>query len=190
MQDQTTGSEFAVNWYALYTRHQHEKSATQILANKGFETLLPLYRVAHRWKDRTQIVQLPVFPCYTFVRTDLERRLDILRTPGVCWLVGNHGYATPIPQQEVEGVRIAFESPARLEPHPFLKYGDRVRVRAGPLAGIAGILIRTKNQYRVVLSLQLLKQSAAVEVDLAMIEPLPTKTVSEESSMLESKKTA
>ena len=188
--DLGTGEDTAVNWYALYTRHQHEKSVTQVLANKGFETLLPLYRVAHRWKDRTQVVHLPVFPCYTFVRTSLERKLEILKTPGACWLVGKRGYATPIALEEIEAVRVVCESSARLEPHTFVKCGDRVRVHKGPLTGIEGILVRTKNQCRVVLSLQLLRQSAAVEVDLAMIELLPLRAVAIEPVVLESKKPA
>lgn len=162
-----------LGWYAAYTRHQHEKSATQILREKGFEALLPLYQAAHRWKDRTQLVHLPVFPCYIFVRASLESRVRVLQTPGICQLVGFAGQPVAIPEDEVDSLRILVESSARYEPHPYLHSGDRVHVKHGPLAGIEGILTRFKNQYRVVLSVQLLQQSVAVEVDLAGIERSP-----------------
>lgn len=164
------GSKSEFNWYAVYTRHQHEKSAARLLAGKGFDTLLPLYQARHRWKDRTQTVHLPLFPCYLFISASMERRVEILRTPGVCWLVGNGGFATPIPERQVESIRTLIASSLRFEPHPFLASGDCVRVRSGPLAGVEGILVRVKNGHRLVLSVQLLKQSAAVEVDGSLVE--------------------
>jgi transcription antitermination factor NusG len=159
-----------LGWYAAYTRHQHEKSAAQILQEKGFDALLPLYQVAHRWKDRTQMVRLPVFPCYVFVRASLQSRLKVLQTPGICQLVGFAGQPTAIPECEMDSLRALVKSSARYEPHPYLHSGDCVQIKYGPLAGIEGILTRFKNQYRVVLSVQLLQQSVAVEVDLAGIE--------------------
>ncbi|MGO9589665.1 MAG: UpxY family transcription antiterminator [Candidatus Acidiferrales bacterium] len=166
-------------WYAIYTKHQHEKSAAKSLSNRGIETFVPVYRGVHRWKDRNKNLLLPLFPCYVFVRTDLERKTDILRTPGVHWLVGNGGYASEIPPQELEALRAAANGPAHLEPYPFLQTGDRVRVRSGLLAGVEGILIRLRNQYRLVLSVQLLKQSAAVEVDLGSVERIFSESAAE-----------
>src|SRR5256885_6638245 len=72
-----------LDWYAIYTRHQHEKTVARILTSKGFETLLPLYSVAHRWKDRTKLLSLPLFPCYVFLKGGAERRLDIMTTPEI-----------------------------------------------------------------------------------------------------------
>jgi transcription antitermination factor NusG len=161
-------------WYALYTKHQHEKSAARTLINKGFETLLPLYSAKHQWKDRVQKVDLPLFPCYVFVRTGLDRRVDILKTPGVFWFVGNGEYASAIPSREIEAVRRITLSAARFEPYSFLKTGDRVRVIAGPLIGLEGLLVRMKSRCRIVLSVQLLKQAVAVEVDMAEIQPVRT----------------
>jgi len=166
------------DWYAIYTKHQHEKVASVHLAKKGFEVLLPLYRTAHRWKDRTQVVQLPLFPCYVFLRGSLERKLEILRTPGVFWLVGSGGQATPVPQSDIEAVRKIIRDPARVEPHPLLECGDRVRVRSGPLSGLEGVLVRVKNYCRIVMSIQLLKQAVAVEVDASIVESVSPKTKS------------
>jgi len=157
-------------WYALYTRHQHEKAVAEILSNKGFEVFLPLYSVVHRWKDRTKDLSLPLYPCYVFLRDGLEHRLQILTTPGVHGIVGFAGRPCAIPDAEIDAVRQVIESSLRVEPYPFLRCGDRVRVKSGPLEGIEGILVRKKNSFRLVLSVELLQKSVAVEVDVSMVE--------------------
>jgi transcription elongation factor/antiterminator RfaH len=154
-------------WYAIYTRHQHEKSAADLLARKGFEVLLPLYRSRSRWTDRTRVVHLPLFPNYLFVRADLERRVHVLRTAGVCWFVENGGRPSEIAPEQMQTLRKLVESPVHVQPHPFLEQGDHVRILRGPFEGLHGILTRVKNQYRVVISVDLLRKSAAVEIDIA-----------------------
>jgi transcription antitermination factor NusG len=161
-------------WYALYTRHQHEKAVANMLSNKGFEVFLPLYAAVHRWKDRNKQLLLPLFPCYVLLKGGLDRRLDVVTTPGVFALVGAGGRPAMIPPEEIEAIRRATESSLRIEPHPFLKCGDRVRVKSGPLKGIEGILVRKKNLYRLVLSVELLGKSAAVEIDVFLVERAPT----------------
>jgi len=157
-------------WYAVYTKHQHEKTASDVLAGKGFEVFLPLFRTEHRWKDRTKVISLPLFPCYVFLRTSSDRKLEILRTPGVFWLVESAGRPCAIPDSEIEAVRRIMQSSAKVEPHPYLKCGDYVRVREGPLAGIEGVLTRVRNRCRVVLSVELLQKAIAVEVDFSAVE--------------------
>ena len=159
-------------WYAIYTKHQHEKSAADLLVRKGFEILLPLYRLTRRWKDRDKSLLSPLFPCYVFVRTDLSRKVDILRTPGVFWLVESGGCACQIPDTDIEEINKIVQSPARIAPHPYLRSGEWVRVRHGSLEGLEGILTRFKNQYRVVVTVEPLRKSVAVEVDVSAIEPL------------------
>jgi transcription antitermination factor NusG len=159
-------------WYAIYAKHQHEKSAADLLARKGFEILLPLYRSLRRWKDRDKSVLSPLFPSYLFVRTDLSRKVDILRTPGVFWLVESGGCACHIPDADIEAINKIVQTPDRIAPHPYLKSGEWVRVRHGSLEGLEGILTRFKNQYRVVLTVEPLQKAVAVEVDLSSIEPL------------------
>jgi len=160
----------ACHWYALYTRHQHEKTVARILSNKGHDVFLPLYGVAHRWQDRTKQLSLPLFPCYVFLRGGLDRRLQILSTPGVYTIVGWAGRPAVIPQAEIDAVRRLVESSLRVEPHPFLKCGDRVRVKSGPLQGLEGILVRKKNVFRLVISVEMLGRSAAVEIDGSCLE--------------------
>jgi transcription antitermination factor NusG len=159
-------------WYAVYTKFQHEKSAARLLASKNVHVFLPVYRTVHRWKDRNQTVVLPLFPCYVFVRMTLEHKLAVLQTAGVRWLLENTGRACPVPDEEVESIRKVCSQETRIQPHPFLKQGDPVRVRTGALAGMEGILVRTKNQYRVVLTVDLLQKGVAVEVDLWNVEAL------------------
>jgi transcription antitermination factor NusG len=160
-------------WYAIYAKHQHEKSAADLLARKGFGIFLPLYRSIRRWKDREKSILSPLFPSYLFVRTDLSRKVDILRTPGVFWLVESGGCACQIPDADIEAINKIVQSPARIAPHPYLKSGQWVRVRHGSLEGLEGILTRFKNHYRVVLTVEPLHNAVAVEVDISAIEPLP-----------------
>lgn len=163
------------NWYAVCTRHQHEKSAARILEHKQFEVFLPLYKVRRRWQDRTKEVSVPLFPGYVFVREGPARWLQILTTAGVSSVVSCGGRPSAIPFSEIEGVRRIVESTLQFEPHPFLKCGDWVRVKYGPIAGVEGILLRKKNVARLVLSVEMLGKSAAVEVDATLVERIPAK---------------
>jgi transcription termination/antitermination protein NusG len=169
-------------WYAVYTKHQHEKTAARLLERTGFEIFLPLYQTVHRWKDRNQKVQLPLFPCYLFLRTGFDRKIDVLRTPGVFSFIESGGRPCAIPDDEIDAIRRAANSPAHFEPHPFLKSGDRVRIRSGPLAGIEGILTGTRKRYRIVLSVELLQKSVGVEVDLAIVERIGPQSPGSSSS--------
>jgi transcription antitermination factor NusG len=166
---QTNG---ASAWYAVYTRHQHEKTVARILTFKGFETFLPLYQEARRWQDRVKLLSLPLFPCYVFLKGGLERRLDIVTTPGIHAFVSSAGQPASISTVEIDAIRRGVESGARVEPHPFLKDGEWIRVKSGALEGIEGILVRKKSLYRLVLSVKMLGKAAAVEVDVTQVERL------------------
>ncbi len=166
----TTGSKDG-RWYALYTRHQHEKVISQSLDSKGFSTFLPLYGATHHWKDRTKQISLPLFPCYVFVCCgDGADWTKILTTPGIHSVVSFAGRPAEIPEGELASIRRATESDLQIEPYPFLKCGDWVRVKTGALAGVEGFLVRKKNIFRLVLSVEMLGKSAAVEVDGASVE--------------------
>jgi transcription antitermination factor NusG len=161
-------------WWVLYTRHQHEKTVAEMLSAKGFEVFLPLYKSMRRWKDRSKMLTLPLFPCYVFVRGGLHRRLQVVTTPGVHMILFHGENVAIIPEAEVNSIRKAVEGPFRLEPHPFLKCGERVRVTRGSLEGVEGVLVRKKNIYRLILSVNMMAQSVAVEIDATDVEPLST----------------
>ena len=157
-------------WHALYTRHQHEKTVAQALVSKGFEVFLPQYCAVHRWKDREKQLLLPLFPNYVFIYGGLDRMLNVVTTPGVHSLVSWGSKPAVIPVHEIEAVRRLVESPFPVEPHPYLQCGDAVRIKSGPLEGIQGVLIRKTGKLRLVLSVEMLCQSASVEVNASMVE--------------------
>jgi transcription antitermination factor NusG len=174
--DPTQEQRRPVNWYAIYTRHHHEKTVAESLSNNGIEVFLPTYSAIHQWKDRKKVLQLPLFPSYVFLHGGLDRRLKVLSTPGVYSIVSNGSQPAAIQETEIEAIRKAVTSDLRVEPFPFLRCGDRVRVKAGPLLGIEGILIRKKGSFRLILSAELLQKSIAVEVDAFSVESLSRKT--------------
>jgi transcription antitermination factor NusG len=159
-------------WYAVHTRHQHEKFVARTLANKGFEVFLPLYTEVRQWRDRTKVVELPLFSCYVFLRGDLDRRLAIVTTPGVHAMLSTAGKLAGIPEEEIQTVRSVVESRVNVEPHSFIKCGDRVRVKVGALRGLEGFLVRKKGQARLIVSVSLLERSVAAEVDACAVEPV------------------
>jgi transcription antitermination factor NusG len=151
-------------WHALHTRYQHEKLVDELLTRQGFETFLPLYTVVHRWKDRTKKLSVPLFPNYVFVRGVAGRTLRVLKTPGVCSFVGSLGRPEVLPHSEITAIRQVVENSLPVEPHPFLTSGEWVRIQSGPLAGLEGILVRTEDRLRFLLSLEALGRSVAVEI--------------------------
>lgn len=158
-------------WWALYTRHQHEKSVAEALEAKKFEVFLPLYESMRRWKDRKKLISLPLFPCYVFVKGSLDRKLQVMTTPGIHMILCRGERVASIPEAEIDAIQRAVQGRFRVEPHPFLKCGERVRVVKGSLEGVEGILLRKKNWHRLVLSVDMLAQSVAVEIDSSDVEP-------------------
>jgi|SoimicMinimDraft_17_1059745.scaffolds.fasta_scaffold03571_2 transcription antitermination factor NusG len=159
-------------WFALHTRHQHETKVTQILNNKGFDTFLPLYQTVKRWSDRNKTVSLPLFPGYVFVSRIEQRQYDVLNTHGVASIVSIAGAPAPISDDEIETIRRAANNSARVEPHPYLKVGDEVCIRSGPLTGTSGFLIRKKDSFRLVVCIEILGRAASVEIDAMDLDPI------------------
>src|SRR6266436_5154221 len=152
-------------WYALCVRSKYEKRVADALSSKGYDCLLPIYREKRKWSDRTKILELPLFPGYVFSRFDVEVRLPILTTPGVLTVAGIGKIPQPLDANEVEQIRQVTAVGAPAQPWPFLKIGQRVRVTAGPLTGVQGLLIQRRGETKVVLSVSLLEKSIAVQVE-------------------------
>jgi transcription antitermination factor NusG len=164
-----TPIEATANWYALYTAPRHEKFVADQINRQGIDCFLPLYRSMRRWKDRRKELALVLFPGYVFVQMALQNRLRVLQLPGAVRLVSFNGQPTPMPEEEIENLRTRLSS-VNVEPHPYLTAGRRVRVRSGPLQGLEGIIVRTKDRCRIVLSIHLIMRSVAVEVDDSDVE--------------------
>lgn len=158
------------HWYAAYTLANHEKRVMEQFTERSVEHFLPLYESVRSWKDRRVKLQLPLFPGYVFVRLELRDRLRVLQVPSVVRLVGFNGHPAVLPDKEIEALRTSVAMQLRAEPHPYLTVGRRVRIKSGPLAGVEGILVRKKSVFRVVLSVDFILRSAAVEVDASDIE--------------------
>jgi transcription antitermination factor NusG len=156
-----------LNWYAVQTMSRHEKQVTKRLEAHRVCTFLPLLRQIRRWSDRRSVVEMPMFGCYAFVRIAqcADERLNILRTPGVVGFVGSERQGTPIPDEQIESIRIAIDQETPLFPHPYISTGQRVRIRGGALDGIEGVLVRKGKAQNLVLSIELLHRSTSIQLD-------------------------
>src|SRR5260370_38495979 len=164
----------AERWYATYTCANHEKRVAQQLVEREVEHFLPLYSSVRRWSDRRVQIDLPLFPGYVFVHIALRDRLRVRQVPGVAKLVGFGSLPLALPNEQVESLRAGLNGQLRVRPHPCLAGGRRVKVLRGPFQGAEGILVRRKGIFRVVLSLEAIMRSIAVEVDVVDVEPLPS----------------
>lgn len=158
-------AQTATHWYALYTAPRHEKLVADRIERQGISCFLPLYRSMRRWKDRRKELALVLFPGYVFVRMHLQNRFRVLQLPGAVRLVSFNGQPAALPEEEIENLRNRLANSGNIEPHPYLSAGRHVRVRSGPLLGLEGIILRTKDRCRIVLSIHLIMRSLAVEVD-------------------------
>lgn len=159
-------------WHAIYTSSRHEKVVARQLEERGIESFLPLYRTWRRWKDRRKLVELALFPSYVFVRVEVHERLRVLQVPGVVKLVSFNGEPAILPESEMNALRNGLENQVYAEPHPYLRVGKKVRVVRGPMTGAEGILSRKKDRQRVVISIDVLMRSIAVEVEGADLEAI------------------
>lgn len=160
-------------WFAIHTYPRHEKRVASELIHKGLEVYLPLISRRHQWSDRQRQVELPLFPCYTFARIEpsAEGRVKILQTGGVIGLVGASRQGQPIPDNQIENVRILLASKVQLDPYHSLKVGQRVRVRGGSLDGLEGILVRRDGNRRLVISVETMERSLSISVEGLDVEP-------------------
>jgi transcriptional antiterminator NusG len=161
------------HWYAIHTRSRHEKKIEGRLREHGISTFLPWLRQVHRWSDRRKLIELPLFPCYAFVHIvpNAQARLAVLRIDGVIGFVGVHPEGTPIPDSEIDSVRLLLDRNVPFGSHPFLRIGQRVRIRGGSLDGVEGILVADCNR-KLVISVELIQRSVAVTVEGYSIEAL------------------
>src|ERR1700675_280640 len=164
--------EPSANWFAAYTNSHHEKRVASHFGERQIESFLPLYLALHRWKNRCEVdLDLPLFPNYVFVHIDPRHRIRVLEVRGVLSLVGFGRTLAPLSDFEIEALRSCIGQ-RNIELHPYLVVGERVRIKAGPMTGMEGVLVRKKSNFRVVLALDVIMQCVAVEVDADDLEPV------------------
>jgi transcription antitermination factor NusG len=162
------------SWYAVQTRARHERVVFQRFRDKGLTTFLPLVTEVRRWSDRQKTLEIPLFSCYVFVRimNTNEDRLRVLRTNSVFDLVGVARQGTPIPDEQIDAVRTIVEERVNWQSYPFLKIGQRVRIRSGALDGVEGILVARNGRESLVVSVELIQRSLAIRIDGYSVEPI------------------
>lgn len=166
------GSEARRHWYAVYTAPKHEKSALLHLQTRIIDCFLPTFERERQWRNRQRIkTVLPLFPGYLFVHIGNAERAKVLSTPGVVRIVGGTRTAVPVPEATIEFLRSDMCRKS-IEPYHDLAFGQRVRIKAGPLRHVEGVLVRKSNAYRFVISIEMINQRASVEVRAEDLEPL------------------
>jgi transcription antitermination factor NusG len=162
------------SWYAVSTRSRQEKVAASMLENLAIVHFLPLFNEERQWSDRKQMVTLPLFPGYVFVKITRshELQLRVLKVPGIVDFVGNRKGPLAIPECDIESVRAVVLQGVGCSPHPFLKAGCRVRVVRGVLAGVEGTLSRCGTESKLVISVEMIQRSVSVSVAASDVEPL------------------
>jgi transcription antitermination factor NusG len=169
-----TNEEVAL-WYCVHTRSRHEEVVFQRLEDKRMNAFLPKLEVWSRRKDRRKKIQKALFPGYLFVHELLDpiHRLEILKTPGVARILGNEKGPVPVPDTQIESIRTILDGKSAVSPFPYLKEGQMVRVVEGPLKGCEGFLLKIKEgKEKLIISVDLLQRSVAVEIDGASVEPI------------------
>jgi transcription antitermination factor NusG len=163
-----------VRWFALGTRARHEKVVEHRLRGQGITTFLPLVREIHRWQDRRKVVEFPLFSCYVFVKLAMipQERVRVLQVDGILGFVGLRGQGTPIPDEQIEAVRTLVSQNLPWSSHPFLKAGQRVRIRGGALDGVQGIFLSRNGNDTLIVSVDAIQRSLAVRITGYEVEAL------------------
>jgi len=162
-------------WYVLHTKSRHENVVNDGLLKKSHEVFLPRVKVRSRRRDRRVMINVPLFPGYLFIRTDLrpQTHLEIVKTAGAVKLIGSKEGPVPVPDDTVESLKIMVASELVVSTGAQLKKGDRVLVVSGPFTGVSGTFVRHRGRGRVVVNVEALGQHAWVDVDETEIEIIP-----------------
>jgi transcription antitermination factor NusG len=155
------------NWFALRVRPKHEKTVATHLSRLGLDEYVPLQKVRRRWSDRVKELDTPLFPGYIFCSFAYSDRLRVLNSPGVHSAIGS------VEDAEIDALRALVSSGKPLAHLPFLRIGQRVLIETGPFAGIRGIVLRDESAWRVVVSVDALGRSIAVELDREVLQTWP-----------------
>ena len=159
------------SWFAIWTRSRHEHVVREQIERKHFDAFLPTITRWSHWKDRKKKIDWPLFPGYCFARFEQEEALSILKCTGVVNIVSVEGKPAPIPEHEIEGIRLLLQSDLQYDPCPLIREGMMVEVTHGALKGVVGRLVRKGAHARLILSVDLIGQGVSVEVDAADVKP-------------------
>lgn len=164
------------NWYAVTVKPKHEFKVFEKLQGSNFETFLPTIERLRQWKDRKKLITFPLFPNYIFVRLypAYENFLSVLKTKGVIKLLGTiPGNPEVIPDIQINSLKKILENKKDIDLYPYLKEGEKIIIKRGPLTGIEGILIKKDSQqHTLIVSIDLLNQSISLKIDTSDVNSL------------------
>jgi transcriptional antiterminator NusG len=160
-------------WYALYTRSHCEQLVGDQLLAKGFAIFLPKMEVWSRRGGIRRRIATPMFPSYLFLHHVMDKSsfIEVRKARGLVRILGKRwDQLSSIPASEIEAIQQVLGTALPVLPHPYLREGQRMRIMHGPLTGVEGILVRNKpDKGLLVLSIELLRRSIAVEVDVTLV---------------------
>lgn len=153
-------------WFALYTKPRFEKKAYEDLSNKGFDSFLPTYKTLRQWSDRKKMVELPLFPSYCFVNINPDNYLGPLKANGVLKYVWFNNKPVPIPDKEIESIKILCGSqlPLELSPIDFAP-GQKVVISQGALCGLEGEYVRNTGKKKILVRISSINHGVIVNID-------------------------
>ena len=153
-------------WFAVRVTPRSEVRVGGQLSLRGLEAYVPTQQVKRRWSDRSRVLPEPLFPGYLFCRFNPLEWIRIVEVPGAIQVLSIGNSPIPIPEAEIESIRAVLASGSIVTPWPYLQAGQQVRIDAGPLAGVRGIVLRSESgNPRVVVSVTLLQRSVAAEIE-------------------------
>jgi transcription antitermination factor NusG len=157
-------------WYVAYTYPRHERAVAEQLEHKAVDTFLPTFIQTSKWKDRRVSLQVPLFPGYVFTRIAAQERVKVLSLPSVIRMLSYRATLATVSDEEIDTIRLCLQQKAELRPHRYIAVGDWVRVREGTFEGVQGIVLRHQNGCKLIVSIGLIQQSVAMEIDAHLLE--------------------
>jgi len=166
-------AELTLNWYCIYVKSRHEFKVFERLSNLGIEVFLPAVERLRRWKDRKKLVKFPLFPGYLFVniQKSYDLILRVLKTPGVvCFIKNSSGEPEAVPEEQIIPLKKAIENKKEIDPYPYLKEGQIVRIKSGALEGVTGILKSKEKKHYLIINIDILLRAVSVKIEASEVE--------------------
>jgi len=158
-------------WIAVYTKSRHEKVVIQELENKNIEAYCPIFKERRQWSDRKRWVEFPLFRSYVFAKIELKNSLYILQAMGVHHIIKFQGNISIIPDEIIQNIKSMIDGGFTVEQVEYFVKGDEVIVVDGPLKGMDGIVVKIKNENKLVLKVAAIQQAIAVQIHPGYLKP-------------------
>ena len=159
-------------WIAVYTKSRHEKVVIQELENKNIEAYCPIFKERRQWSDRKRWVEFPLFRSYVFAKIELKNSIYILQTMGVHHIIKFQGNISIIPDEIIQNIKSMIDGGFTVEQVEYFVKGDEVIVVDGPLKGMDGIVVKIKNENKLVLKVAAIQQAIAVQIHPGYLKPM------------------